>query len=59
MGGSTQGTINGSEIIRTECGQRTGETIYTTQGGRRWTDEVPPWHYTTTGIQISQIEGKP
>ena len=36
-------------IVEVKSGQRTGETIYVTEDGRRWTSEVPG--------DISQLTG--
>jgi hypothetical protein len=35
------GTGECSRVVRTKPGQRTGETLYYTEDGRVWTDEVP------------------
>ena len=37
-------------IVRTKAGQRTGETIYVTEDGRTWTNEIPLPNHQRTGI---------
>lgn len=54
------GTDGCKRIVQTKPGARTGETLYRTEDGRWWTDEIGPMTSSGTGgtgVTIEYVHG--